>query len=343
MLKKEEIALGKATTLKDIALRTGYSVITVSKALRDHGDISLQTREYIKQVADEMGYIKNASATNLRYGATHNLALIISDITNPFFGILTRYVEKFAKKNGYTVMIMNTDEDPAKEESAAITAVATNVDGVLIVPCQENDQALKILADHDVPYVLLARFFEGKKDPAVVFDDYAGGYLAAAHLLDRGYKRILMLNAEPYISSSQERQRGFLHAHKDRGIEPDGRLCICCGSTTEKCETALLDSKELGYDAILTYNDILAFQTIALLQKQGLRVPEEMAVVGFDDIAASIGYLYPLTSVSLPLDILGRTALEKLLDIIHKRPTQTHTVLPVGLNVRETSPKVEQK
>ena len=287
-----------------------------------------------------MGYIKNASATNLRYGATHTLALIISDITNPFFGILTRHVEKTARKNGYNVMIMNTDEDPAKEERAAITAVSTNVDGVLIVPCQENDRALKILRDHDVPYVLMGRFFEGKKDPAVVFDDYTGGYLATAHLLEQGYKRILMLAAEPYISSSQERHRGYVQAHKDRGVVPDERLCICCGSTTEKCEAALLDGKKLGYDAIFTYNDILAFQTIALLQKQGLRVPEDLAVVGFDDVAASIGYLYPLTSVSLPLDGLGKKALEKLLDIIGKKTIQTHTVLPVGLNVRQTSPKV---
>lgn len=329
--------------MKDIALRTGYSVITVSKALRDHGDISEQARKVIKKTADEMGYIKNASATNLRYGATHNLALIISDITNPIFGILTRYVEKFAKKNGYTVMIINTDEDPAKEESAAITAVSTNVDGVLLVPCQENDRALRILENHEVPYVLLGRFFEGKEEPAVVFDDYAGGYLAAAHLLDRGYKRILMLNAEPYISSSKERQRGFLQAHKDRGIEQDERLCVCCGSTTENCETALTESKHLCYDAIFTYNDILAFQAIALLQKQGTRVPEDMAVVGFDDVGASIGYLYPLTSVSLPLETWGKTALEKLLDIIREKPTQTHTVLPVGLNVRETTPRVEKK
>jgi len=330
--------MDKKITLKDIAKKTGYSTITVSKALRDHSDLSEDTKNYIKKTADDLGYVKNASATSLRTGSTFTLALIISDITNPFFGILARHIELYAKKNGYTVIVLNTDEVPHKEVDAVNVAISANVDGVLLVPCQKDDAAVKILESRNMPYVIMGRFFADTPRHTVLADDYYGGYLVTSHLLDQGYSRILMLNAEPNISAATERLRGYIQAHLDRNLVPQKELCVYGKSTTGECEETLAKCSALGYDAIFAYNDILALQAIALLQRQGIRVPEEIAIAGFDDITAFIGYLQPITSVAVSFDSFAENAVNQLLASIKHQPIKMMTKLPVTLNVRGSTP-----
>ena len=331
--------MDKKVTLKDIAVRAGYSTITVSKALRNHPDISESTRECIRQMAADLGYVKNASATGLRTGSTYTLALIIGDITNPFFGILARYVEQYAKKEGYTVIVMNTDEVPEKELDAVKAAISSNVDGVLIVPCQKDDAAIRLMESRNLPYVLIGRYFPEHTRHAVTIDDYSGGYQATAHLLDRGYQRILMLNADPDLSASTERYRGYRQAHLDKGILPDSRLCVYGKSTTGECEETLEKCAGTAFDAIFAYNDILAFQAMTLLEKKGYRIPEELAIVGFDDVVSHVGYLPPITSISVPFDTLAEMSVLQLLAQIRSLPTEPVTTVKVRLNIRGTTPK----
>ena len=330
--------MDKNVTLKDIAVKAGYSTITVSKALRDHPDISESTRLYIRQIAAELGYVKNASATSLRTGATCNLALIIGDITNPFFGILARHVEQHAKTKGYRIIVMNTDEIPEKELAAVQAAISSNVDGVLIVPCQKDDAAIRLMESRKMPYVLIGRHFPESKRHAVTLDDFGGGYLATRHLLDRGYSRILMLNADPDLTASSERFRGYLQAHLDRGITPDSALRVCGKSTTGECEDILAACANHAVDAIFAYNDILAFQAIALLEERGYRIPEDLAVAGFDDVGSYVRYLKPITSVSVPFQNLAETAVDQLLARIKNLPVELLTTITVKLNIRGTTP-----
>ena len=328
----------KKVTLKDIAVKAGFSTITVSKALRNHQDISENTRQFIKQIAAELGYVKNASATSLRTGSTYTLAFIIGDITNPFFGILARYVEQHAKAEGYTIIVMNTDEVPEKELDAVKAAISSNVDGVLIVPCQKDDTAIRLMESHNLPYVLIGRYFPECTRHTVTIDDYSGGYQAATHLLDQGYTRILMLNAEPDLSASTERFRGYQQAHLDRGIIPDSSLCVYGKSTTGECEETLEKCASVSFDALFAYNDILAFQAITLLEKKGYRIPQDLAVVGFDDISSHVGYLPPITSVSVPFDNLAESSVNQILAQIKNLPVDPMTIVKVQLNIKDTTP-----
>lgn len=335
--------MDKNVTLKDIAVKAGFSTITVSKALRNHQDISESTRQYIKQIAAELGYVKNASATGLRTGSTYTLALIIGDITNPFFGILARHVEQHAKKEGYTIIVMNTDEVPEKELDAVKAAISSNVDGVLIVPCQKDDAAIRLMESRNLPYVLIGRHFPECARHAVTIDDFSGGYQATNHLLEQGYTRILMLNADPDLSASTDRLRGYQQAHLDRGIIPDSSLCVYGKSTTGECEETLEKCANLSFDALFAYNDILAFQAITLLEKKGYRVPEDLAVVGFDDVISYVGYLPPITSISVPFDDLAEMSVNQLLAQVKNLPVNPMTTVKVRLNIRGTTPPKKSK
>ncbi len=330
--------MDKHVTLKDIAVKTGFSTITVSKALRDHPDISENTRQFIKKIAADLGYVKNASATSLRTGATCKLALIIGDITNPFFGILARHVEQHAKKEGYTIIVMNTDEVPEKELDAVKAAISSNVDGVLIVPCQKDDAAIRLMESRNLPYVLIGRHFPEITSHTVTIDDYSGGYQATKHLLEQGYTRILMLNADPDLTASADRFRGYQQAHLDSGLIPDGCLCAYGKSTTGECNEILEKCVNPSFDAIFAYNDILAFQAITLLEQNGYRVPEDLAVVGFDDVNSYVGYLSPITSISVPFDNLAEISVNQLLAQIKNLPIDPMTIIKVKLNVGSTTP-----
>ena len=144
-------------TLKDIARKTGFAVITVSKALHNHSDLSKKTCAYIQQVAREMGYIRNASASSLRSGVTNTLALIIGDITNPLFSIVAKQLESHARKHGYAVVIMNTDEMEDREMRAIDASIAMNVDGILLFPCQKSDASVRKIQDYHKVRILKDR------------------------------------------------------------------------------------------------------------------------------------------------------------------------------------------
>ena len=148
-----------------------------------------------------------------------------------------------------------------------------------------------------------------------------------------------MLNAEPSLSSSTQRLQGYRQAHLDRNMVPDPQLCVHGQSTTGRCEETLQACSDLNYDAIFAYNDILAFQAISVLQRQGKQIPKDLAIVGFDDITASIGYLYPLTSVTVPFDRLADLSVKQLLSKIQRGEADALTVVDVTLHIRETTPK----
>lgn len=328
-------------TLKDIAQKTGFAVITVSKALRNHTDLSEKTCAYIQKVAQEMGYVRNASASSLRSGVTKTLALIIGDISNPFFSIIAKHLESCARQHGYAIVIMNTDEQDEREMRAVDAAIAMNVDGILLVPCQKSKKSLEKIQDCQIPCVLMGRKFDHIPCPAIIFDDRKGGYLAAHHLLSQGYRRILMLNADPCICSARERATGFMVAHEEMNLAPDPRLIACCGSMNGECKRIIQDKLSLDFDAIFTFNDILAFEAVNALSKQGLRVPDDIGLVGFDDIQATVPYPFPLTSVSVPEKEMAQKAFNTLLALMQDKPAiPSEQILDVSLVIRGSSRKL---
>ncbi|MFC5404851.1 LacI family DNA-binding transcriptional regulator [Cohnella soli] len=332
----------KATTLKDIAEQTGYTVNTVSRALKNKSDISEATRTLIQQKAQELGYIGNTMASSLRSGMTRTIAVIVADVSNPHFSIAVKEIESAARKHDYTTFILNSYEDQDLEEKAIISALSKNVDGIIICPSQGGGQNIAFLQRTGTPFVLLGRRLDNDDVmDYVVSDDEKGGYLAAMHLLELGHRDILFLNAHHSISSSRERLAGYKHAMEEMGVPIRNELIreistISGGVRNELKE--IMESK-LPFTAIFAFNDMMAWEAIFTLNKHHIRVPENISVVGFDNIQSRMFIPFPLTSVSNSKGKTSRKAFEILMKRIHKQNTELryHEVVDTRLVIREST------
>ena len=325
-------------TLRHIAQKTGYSVNTVSKALRDAADISDLTKEYIRTTARHMGYVANDMASALRSGFSNVLALIISDISNPFFGILCKEIEQQAARYNYTVIVFNTEENAQREERAIRTALSKNVDGVLLTPSQHSAEGITLLQEMGKPCVLMGRYFPRQQTDAVLFDDEEGGFLAGKHLTDCGYRNLLMLNAVGN-TSAQDRANGFIRAVAQTP-EAKNRI-VPLKSPLGGCSDILRQEYEKEpFDAIFAFSDLLAMEAVCALDQMAIPFGQ-IGVAGFDDIQSRLALPMPLTSVGVDAAIFATT----LVDLLMRRISgdaedfPQRIVLPVTLSVRNSTKK----
>lgn len=308
-------------TMEDIAERTGVSINTVSRALNDKPDINEETKKEILRVADELDYQPNRFAQGLRSSKTYTLGVIVADIQNPFFSALLKGVEKAARKEGYSIIVQDTDENYENEKTAIKTALAEQVDGLLISPVQTNDQTIIELEQSELPFVLLGRHFDKLNTPYVVTDDVHGASAAVDHLVDRGHERIALINGPAYISSSKERFKGYRRAMKDHDISIPDAFVLENNVTIEngyKTARELLSRPERP-TAVLCYSDFVALGVLKAARNEGLKIPEDLAVVGYDDIFFSTCLETPLTTVRIPKRELGNKAFEILIDLMAEK------------------------
>ncbi|MGN0987249.1 MAG: LacI family DNA-binding transcriptional regulator [Otoolea sp.] len=304
-----------SVTLKDLAEKTGYSVNTVSRALRGKDDIAESTIEIIKKSAKEMGYINNTIASSLRLGYTNTLAVILGDISNPHFAIMTKEIENRASEYGYTAFLLNTNENSARELQAIKTAINKNVDGIIICPCQETEENIRFLIDSTVPFIQIGRRNEITDTNYVVCDDVQGGYLAASYLIEKGHTKILFLNGPSYISSSRERYKGYQKALEAKGLSIDERL-VREVSVSESNLSEVMEkvwTEELDFTAILAFSDSLAWEAWTWLHQKGYRVPEDYSLVGFDHIQSRMQIPFQLTTICSYKAKISVTAIDCLM------------------------------
>lgn len=290
----------KVVTLKDLAEMTGYSINTVSRALRGKDDIAGETTLKIKQTARDMGYINNTIASSLRLGYTNTIAVILGDISNPHFAIMTKEIENHARQYGYSAFLLNTNENSKMEREAIKTAINKNVDGIIICPTQENDSNVEFLMQSGVPFVQIGRHCESLDANYVVCDDVQGGYLAAKFLIENGHRRILFLNGPSYISSAKERYIGYVKAHKEAGL-PVFEELIEEVSVSESDVLAILErmkKEDIHFTAIFAFSDSIAWEAWTWIHKNGGRVPEDVSLIGFDHIQSRMAIPFQLTTIS---------------------------------------------
>ena len=327
--------------LKDVAKETGFAINTVSRALKDKEDISEATRTHIKEAAKRMGYINNSLAGALRSGTTKSIAVILGDISNPHFSILVKEIERTARKHNYSTFIINTDESCDLEEEAIHSALGKKVDGIIICPTQKSVDNIKLLQKTGVPFVLIGRYFKELQTDYVVCNDINGGYLATKHLIERGHQRILFLNGPLYISSAYERLEGYKLALKESGIKYDAALVqemsITSGESKKIVKKILED--QVKFTAVFCFSDMIAWETIYMLNKSGLKVPQDIAVIGFDNIQSKLSFPIPLTSICTSKSKMSCRAVNILLKrISNKSKTVTvNDVIDTKLVVRETT------
>jgi len=332
--------------LKDIARETGFSVNTVSHALRNMPDISPQTRELIQAHSHKIGYLKNALASSLRLGRTKTLAVIIPDVSNPFFAFTMEEIERGAREKGYSTFLLNTFESGEYELTAIKTALKKNVDGIIFSPAQSSLDNVKILIKSGTPFVLYARYFEDVETDYVVGDDEMGGYQATAYLIENGHRNILLLNGfSAHNSAAKERKNGYIRALREFGL-PIQEDLICeisaKGNDCAECLTSIIE-KRRDISAIFAYSDLMAWSAMTCLSKHNLVVPDDISIVGFDHIQAHLMIPFPITTIDNHLMPMSKEALRVLLQKINDSAyvdSACKTVLPTELYIGNTVKKL---
>lgn len=328
-------------TLADIAKETGYSINTVSHALHDKPDISEKTKVYIVETAEKMGYIANASAGALRSGRSKSAAIIVGDISNPHFSIMMKEMENRLREYGYNAIIINTDEDETKERAAIVSAISKNVDGVLLCPVQKTRANVEFLEREGIPYVLFGRRFEDMEANYVICDDVNGGFAAAEHLIKYNHKKIMFLNAPCCISSARDRLAGIQNAFQKYGVSPGGFVSAEISITESEDEIKQMLEQHPECTGIICFSDLIAMQVCYFLKQMGKNVPEDISVIGFDNIASKYYFPLMITSVTSSKTKMSVKSVDVLLDIIEKRTeaVQQH-ILPTQVVERESTGKV---
>ncbi len=308
--------------LKDIAARAGVSVMTVSKVIRDAPDISAATKARVRQLATELGYTPNSMAQGLRNRSSRLFGLVIPAATNPIYARVMMSIEEQAHGLGYDLLLGHSLNMAEREESVVRRLLSRRVDGLFISPVYRLQPTAPIydeLLRRHTPTVLLghrAPFCE--KFANVETDDLGASYSATRHLLELGHKRIAFLSGPPAAPSSHERLEGYRRGLREAEIELDDTLIFSAGSTIEEGEKAALQMLQENprATAIQAANDLTAIGAATVCLNQGIRIPEDMSMVGFGNVLIGEHFRVPLTTVRQPKLRLGVAAMESMLKLL---------------------------
>ena len=286
-------------TMKDIAVECGYTVNTVSRALRDDPRLPESTRTQIQQLAMQMGYIRNSMASSLRSGRTNIIAVIVNDLHNQHFCDLLNRMDQELRKVNYNLMILCMQLDDSLAEKLVHTAISLSVDGILYFPNFDHKKQLEYMMSNHMPFVLLDRRVDQLEADTVRCDDHQGGYLAGKHLADLGHRRFLFLSGVSDNSSQIERLSGFLQAVREAGV-PEENIRIIPGVQVEDA----LSHNSIGqllypmdYTAIVSFRDEVSYPVMHILQEQGVSIPRDISIVSFDNLRAENPSRPALTSI----------------------------------------------
>jgi LacI family transcriptional regulator len=306
-----------AAGMKDVASLAGVAVGTVSNVLNHPDLVRPLTRARVEAAMDELGFIPNGSARQLRAGRSRCLGLVVLDVTNPFFTEVARGVEDYAQAAGYAVILCNSDEAHDKERRYLRVLEEQRVRGILITPVHGRSPELRRIRDRGTPVVLLDRPGSAGQC-SVAVDDRRGGEIAVTHLLGLGHRSIALVNGPTAIRQCADRRRGAYRAVEQAGLDPAAVLTEVPVSAMNARGGAAAAADLLrdapAATAVFCANDMLALGLLRGLGQAGVTVPGDLAVVGYDDIEFAADAAVPLTSVRQPKYQLGRAAAELLLD-----------------------------
>jgi len=308
------------TTLEDVAREADVSVSTVSRVFNDPEKVRPATRERVRKAAEALGYQPSRVARRLRLenGTANLIGLVIPDIQNPFFADVTRGVEDVARTRKYALILMNVDEDPEKQQIAVDTLQTEGVDGAIVPPVRPDDPDVRRLVESEVTVVCVDRQLEGARVDTVVSDNRAGAYRAVEHLIELGHQRIAFIGGVPRISTSTERRKGYEAALRDHDVFVDPALVMEGSRQRERGGPLVREllAMEDPPSALFTGNNLTTLGALSALNEQAVHVPDEVALVGYDDVPWPNALNPPPTVVDQPGYEMGRRAASALLDRI---------------------------
>jgi len=329
--------------MADVAREVGVSMMTVSRVINDKDDVSPATRQRVLEAIERLGYRPSGIARGLATHHTGTLGLVIPDVANPFFAEVARGVEQIAYAEGYNVFLCNTDEDPERELDVLGSLEEKRVDGIVLCSSRLDSVDLQLLVNANPAVVLINRRVDGgeRSAAAVLVDDVLGGQLTAGHLLSRGHRAIGFLSGPVESRSGQGRVEGYRQALVAHHIPSRPEWVAACAPVAHAGAAAArqLLTAHRDLTALLCYNDLVAVGALRACAELGLRVPKDLAIVGFDDIPLAALVAPALTTCRVPRHELGTRAVELLLARIREETaTEQEIVLVPELVVRASAP-----
>lgn len=324
----------KKPSLIDVARRAKVNISTVSRTINQTGKIGPETQERVFKVMKELGYKPNRVARRLRTtgGTSHLLGLIIPNIQNIFFADLARGVEDVASRNNFAVLLCNYDEDEAKERFYLDVMQAESVDGIILPPIHEEDPAVLQVVKHGTPVVCVDRSLRSGNLDKVEVDNHMGALTAVKHIMERGHKRIGIICGPSDSSTGRERLRGYKEAHAQAGIPVKSEF-VRFGDFMQESgrvlTAALLDLPDPP-TALFVCNGLMTVGALEEIAARGLKIPRDIAIVGFDELPLASVFNPPLTLVRQPAYEVGKCAAELLLKRLEdgNRPATSLKLLP---------------
>jgi DNA-binding LacI/PurR family transcriptional regulator len=328
-------------TNKDVASRAGVSIATVSRVVNSLPNVRPKLRRKVLRAVQDLNYQPSRAAQRLRAKRSRVIGLVISDIQNPFFTTVVRGIEDAAYERGYSLVLCDSDENPEKERLYVDVMRAEGVAGVILASTSEASQHIRNLLAHNIPVVAIDRRIKDRRVDSVLVANAKGAFMAVQHLLDLGHRRIGMVSMRS-IPTGRERQVGYLRAFRECGVRASRRL-IRMGAPKPEGGYGLareLLRLEPRPTALFVDNNMMMLGALQAIRESGLSVPEELSVVGFDDMPWATLLNPPLTVVAQPTQELGRKAVEHLLERLDgpDRPV-SHVQLMPKLIVRESTAK----
>ncbi|HKU01384.1 MAG TPA: LacI family DNA-binding transcriptional regulator [Arthrobacter sp.] len=303
-------------TLKDVAAASGVSISTASRALDERTTSRSAAAAHVRKVAEELGYRRNSFASSLRRGETRTLGVLVPRLSDTVMALMFEELEKAASSRGYFAMVATSGDDPDDERRAAETLLDRNVDGLILATARLDDGLPRLLRERRVAHALVLR--TDGVSPSALGDDEVGGYLAVRHLIDLGHRDIAVVTGPAFTSTGTARLAGARKALDEAGIQSREDWLIAAGYGIENGYTAgqtlLAGTPQTRPTAIFAANDNIAMGVMAAAHRSGIGIPDDLALVGYNDTPLSARLPTPLSSVRVPLDQIAATAIDLIVN-----------------------------
>jgi LacI family transcriptional regulator len=323
---------GVVATIRDVAERAGVSRSTVSRYISHQGYVGPDARTRIATAIEELAFVPNAMARGLKTRRSGLVALLVPEIVNSFYTTISRGVEDVANEHGLHVIVGNTDEDAAKEQTYVDLMIAFQIDGVIVASAGRTARPLQPLLQKKIPTVLIDRVVAGFDADLVQGDNLEGTVVLTRHLLSLGHRQIAFVNGDLDTSVAREREAGFRRALRDAGVLPDEDLMSAGSWFIDDAEqrTARLIASGRPFTAIFAANNFMAIGALRALRASGLRVPEDIALVCFDDLEQAAEIDPFLTVMAQPAYTMGTLAMQLLVERIDRKYAGASRVLTLS-------------
>ncbi len=334
-------------TIRDVAKQAGVAPMTVSRVINNSGYVREETRARVEAAISQLGYVPNMLGPSLRFNQTNTLALVLTDITNPFWTTLARGVEDAAQEAGYSVILCNTDESEEKQAQYLTMLLKRRIDGILLVPSSSTSNIVENIKNQGVKVVVLDREVNDAEVDVIQGDSVGGAYQLTRYLIELGHRHIAILSGPKNVSTSSQRVAGFCQAINEANL-PHNAANVYWGEF----------SQMLGYEmvqralqttprptAFLAVNNFIANGALRALRDMDIQVPEDISVVSFDDIPVAINPMPFLTVAAQPAYEMGYRATRLLVARLANEGPETvqNIILPVEILVRQSSGRPPQE